>query len=361
MQLNKFLFICLFLILISCSKDSRYINLINDPETYNSIVKNLSDVVVYDIFSPPVASRVYLYPAIAAYEIIQKNMPNKYNSLANQLNGLVPIPDPKFDKENVNMNLAAIHAFIEVGKKLIFSESKVIDFQKKLYDGFKRKGLPNKEYRASIKYGELVSEFIMKWAKKDMYDQTRTYPKYTILEEDEYWKPTPPDYMDGIEPHWKEIRTLVLDSSNQFPPKPPKPFNMKKGSPFYKELMEVYEIGNKLSEEEIEIASFWDCNPFVTHHRGHAMFATKKITPGGHWIGITAIATRVAKSSFDEAVNAYANVSIALFDSFISCWDEKWDTIVVRPETLINKYIVRTYIHILGWRFKNTAKCCKRW
>ena len=265
--------------LISCSKDNRYIDLINHPETYNAIVKNLSDVVVYDIFSPPVASRVYLYPTIAAYEIIQKNMPNKYNSLADQLNGLNPIPDPEFDKENVNMNLAAIHAFIEVGKKLIFSESKVIDFQKKLYDGFKRKGLPNKEYRASIKYGELVSEFIMKWAKKDMYDQTRTYPKYTILEEDEYWKPTPPDYMDGIEPHWKEIRTLVLDSSNQFPPKPPKPFNMKKGSPFYKELMEVYEIGNKLSEEEIEIASFWDCNPFVTHHRGHAMFATKKITP----------------------------------------------------------------------------------
>ena len=85
---------------------------------------------------------------------------------------------------------------------------------------------------------------------------------------------------------------------------------------------------------------------FVTHHRGHAMFATK-ITPGGHWIGITAIATRVAKSSFDEAVNAYANVSIALFDSFISCWDEKWETIVVRPETLINKYIDEDWLPIL--------------
>ena len=347
MQLNKFLFICLFLILISCSKDSRYINLINDPETYNSIVKNLSDVVVYDIFSPPVASRVYLYPAIAAYEIIQKNMPNKYNSLANQLNGLDPIPDPKFDKENVNMNLAAIHAFIEVGKKLIFSEAKVIDFQKKLYDGFKRKGLPHREYKASIKYGELVSEFIMKWASKDMYDQTRTFPKYTILEEDEYWKPTPPDYMDGIEPHWSEIRTLVLDSASQFPAKPPLQYDLTKGSPFHNQLMEVYEIGNKLSKEQIEIASFWDCNPFVTHHRGHAMFATKKITPGGHWIGITAIATRVAKSSFDEAVNAYANVSIALFDSFISCWDEKWETIVVRPETLINKYIDEDWLPIL--------------
>ncbi len=347
MRLITFIYFWCFCLLISCNSNEEYKKTINDPETYNAIVKNLSDVVVYDIFSPPVASRVHLYPSIAAYEIIQKKLPEKYNSLVNQLNGLDPIPDPKFDKENVNMNLAAIHAFIEVGKNLIFSEAKVIDFQKKLYDGFKRKGLPNREFKASIKYGELVSDFMMDWASKDMYNQTRTFPKYTILEEDEYWKPTPPDYMDGIEPHWKEIRTLVLDSSNQFPPKPPKPFNMKKGSPFYKELMEVYEIGRKLNKEEIEIASFWDCNPFVTHHRGHAMFATKKISPGGHWIGITTIATRVAKSSFDETVNAYANVSIALFDAFISCWDEKWETIVVRPETLINKYIDEDWLPVL--------------
>ena len=30
------------------------------------------------------------------------------------------------------------------------------------------------------------------------------------------------------------------------------------------------------------------------------MIATKKITPGGHWIGITAIASRVNKSDFLE-------------------------------------------------------------
>jgi hypothetical protein len=347
MKVITFIYFCCFCLLFSCNTNEEYKKAINDPETYNAIVKNLSNVVVYDIFSPPVASRVYLYPNIAAYEIIQKNMPKKYNSLVNQLEGLDPIPDPQFNKENINMNLAAIHAFIEVGKKFIFSEAKVIDFQKKLYEDFKRKGLPNREFKASIKYGEQVGEFIMEWASKDMYDKTRTFPKYTILEEDEYWKPTPPDYMDGIEPHWREIRTLVLDSAGQFPPKPPLPYDLTKGSPFYNQLMEVYEIGRKLSKEQIEIASFWDCNPFVTHHRGHAMFATKKITPGGHWIGITAIANRIAKSTFDESVNAYANVSIALFDSFISCWDEKWNTIVVRPETLINKYIDEDWLPAL--------------
>ena len=128
MKVLTFIYFSCFCLLFSCNTNEGYKKAINDPETYNAIVKNLSDVVVYDIFSPPVASRVYLYPNIAAYEIIQKNMPKKYNSLANQLQGLDPIPDPQFNKENINMNLAAIHAFIEVGKNLIFSEAKVIDF-----------------------------------------------------------------------------------------------------------------------------------------------------------------------------------------------------------------------------------------
>jgi hypothetical protein len=77
------------------------------------------------------------------------------------------------------------------------------------------------------------------------------------------------------------------------------------------------------------------------------MFATKKITPAGHWIGITAVATRKAKSSFSETINAYTNVSIALFDGFISCWDEKWNTLIVRPETLINQYYDQQWLPLL--------------
>ena len=153
--------------------------------------------------------------------------------------------------------------------------------------------------------------------------------------------------MDGIEPHWKQIRTMALDSSNQFPPKPPLAFDLTEGSPFQIQLKEVYEIGKNITDEQLEIAKFWDCNPYVTHHRGHAMFATKKITPGGHWIGITSIVTRKAKSDFQATTNAYANVTIALFDAFISCWDEKWNTLVVRPETLINKHYDEEWLPIL--------------
>ena len=340
-----FKLILLSLTLVSCAQDQSYKEKIKDPELVQANVKNLTDIIVYDIFSPPVASRVYLYPAIAAYQTMQLANEETYASLSGQVKQLEPLT--KSTNENVNYNIASLHAFNEVGKALIFSEDKMNAFQENLDQQLKDKGVPRSVLKASKKFGVEVAAHILAWAKGDLYNQTRTFPKYTIQEEEHYWKPTPPDYMDGIEPHWKQIRTMALDSSNQFPPKPPLAFDLTEGSPFQIQLKEVYEIGKNITDEQLEIAQFWDCNPYVTHHRGHAMFATKKITPGGHWIGITSIVTRKAKSDFQATTNAYANVTIALFDAFISCWDEKWNTLVVRPETLINKHYDEEWLPIL--------------
>jgi len=335
----------LFFTQCSFEKNTDYLNKVKHPELFLSAMQNLTDIVVYDIFSPPVASRVYLYPTLAAYEIMAQAYPDQYATLVGQVKDLQTIPVP--DNDDVNPHLSALFAFNTVGKTLIFSENKMETFEENFLNQLDEYDVPRRAIKASKEHGNSVAKTILEWASKDMYNQTRTFPKYTIREEDQFWKPTPPDYMDGIEPHWKEIRTMVLDSSNQFEPKPPLPFDLTNGSPFQKQLMEVFEIGNKLNEEQVEIAKFWDCNPYVTHHRGHAMFATKKITPGGHWIGITAITTRLAGSSFEDTVNAYANVTIALFDAFISCWDEKWDTLIVRPETLINQYYDEEWLPLL--------------
>ena len=338
-------FIVVGLLLCSCKEKTAYKEQLKDPELFQSAMKKLTDIIVYDIFSPPVASRVYLYPSIAAYVVMQKGYPEKYNNLSGQLNGLNEIPAPT--NGNVDFHLASLHAFITVGRQLIFSEDKFIEFQNATYKQLEDAGIPDIIFKNSTTYGDQVANHILNWANDDLYNQTRTYPKHTVLEEPQFWKPTPPDYMDGIEPHWHEIRTLVLKSANHFPPKAPLDFDLTEGSPFQKQLMEVYRFGNGKDSINNEIASFWDCNPYVSHHRGHAMFATKKITPGGHWIGITAIATRKANSTFDETINAYTNVSISLFDAFISCWNEKWRSLVVRPETLINEYIDEDWMPLL--------------
>lgn len=321
-------------------------NKVNLPtDFYNRTVKKLTDVIVYDIFSPPVASRIYAYPNIAAYEVLAATNAD-YQSLAGQLNGLDTLPQLAADKR-MDAEIAALKAFIIVGKALVFSENRIDEFESGLMKEYTEMGIPADVVTNSLRFGETVATHILEWAGKDNYKQTRTFPKYTIQDDPGSWKPTPPDYMEGIEPSWNKIRTMVLDSADQFVPAAPTPFSMSKGSQFYQELMEVYNVSKNLDEEQREIAQFWDCNPYVSHHKGHAMFATKKITPGGHWIGITKIATEKSGSSFAETVNAYTRVSVALFDAFISCWDEKWRSILIRPETLINKHVDENWVPLL--------------
>ena len=125
MYLKRFLFITLSILLVSCNdgvEDIAYLQRLEDPELFQASIQNLTDIVVYDIFSPPVASRVYLYPTIAAYQVARKAAPLNYNSLVGQVKGLAPLPKAKTEK--VNYLLASIYAFNHVGKTLIFSEKK---------------------------------------------------------------------------------------------------------------------------------------------------------------------------------------------------------------------------------------------
>ncbi|SDR87827.1 vanadium-dependent haloperoxidase [Gramella sp. MAR_2010_147] len=341
-----FLITIFMMILISCKDRSQEIIITGDD--FHAANENLSKTMVHDIFSPPVASRVYAYSNIAAYEVMSQFNQN-YNSLAGQLTEFSAVPKP--DSKNINPQMAALTAFYEIGKSLVFTEEKMTKKRDSLFNSWKEKD--EEVFLASEAYGMKVAQHIKNWMSQDNYAETRTMPKFTVRTDDESrWQPTPPSYMDGIEPHWMKIRPFVIDSSNQFKPAPPPEFSMEKGSRFHNELMEVYNIREEIAQDEensekMAIAKFWDCNPYVSILRGHLMFATKKITPGGHWIGITKIACQKSEADFDKSVYAYAKTSMAIADAFISCWDEKYRSNLVRPETLINKYIDESWSSVL--------------
>jgi hypothetical protein len=115
---------------------------------------------------------------------------------------------------------------------------------------------------------------------------------------------------------------------------------------FYKEAADVMVEGNS-KDSCTGIALFWDCNPFIVHQQGHVMFATKKISPGGHWIGITETLCKKLNKPFGATAEAYALVAIGLNEGFISCWDEKYRSNLVRPETYINEHIDPEWIPLL--------------
>lgn len=326
-----------FIFITACSK-SDYKSVTNDPVLYRITVKKLNDIVLENNFPPVIASRNYAYANIAAYEVISAGDPQHYNTLAGQIEHLKPVPEPD-PGSKIDFHFASLVAFCTVGNAVTFPEGSMDGYVNGLKQKVQDAGMPSDVFDKSVQYADKVSKHILNWSKGDNYLQTRSASKYTVKTEDGRWIPTPPMYSQALEPHWMEIRPMVLDSASQIIPPPPV-YNMKdKNSQFYKNVEEVKLIVDSLDAEQKHIADFWDDNPFKLNVVGHVSYATKKFSPGGHWMNIVGIATENKKADFNTTVSIYTEASIALFDGFISCWHTKFSTNYVRPETVINKLI----------------------
>jgi hypothetical protein len=326
-------------ILFGCKpKADTHQTITNNPILFCKTMKALSNVVLEDNFGPMIAARNYAYASIAAYECIAAGNTN-YKSLAGQLKGLNPLPKPT--STPVDFNLAAIFALIKMGNVVTFPENAMGEYYNQIKDSVQDASISKEELKNTISFSDSIVAAITVWSKGDNYAQTRSAEKYTVLSNVEgRWIPTPPAYAPASEYHWRDLRTMVMDSAAQFKPIPPPAFNVKdKASVFYKAMLEVKTIGDSLTDEQKHIANFFDDNPFKLIKTGHIEIATKKFSPPGHWMNIVGIAAEKSKVDFAKTVAAFAQTSIAMFDAFISCWDEKYRSNLVRAETVINKHI----------------------
>lgn len=298
-------------------------------------VFSVTMVMIHDVVNPPAASRFYTYCMMGAYEIVAANN-SKIVSPAQfvKSHGEVKITAKEYDYQ-----IAALYCILETGRLIIPSGYMLEEDQKKLIINLLREGYSQQSIDQSIAVAQDVAKQVAASSATDGYLKLSTRLRYRPKKGDAYWYPTPPGYIEGVEPHWKTIRPAMIDSCNQFVPKPPVPFSKDSTSEFYKLTREVYETGKKLTEKERFIASYWDCNPFAINTSGHMSIGFKKISPGGHWMNITGIATAKANIDIDKGIMVHALAAATLMDAFISCWDEKYRSSRIRPETVINRYI----------------------
>jgi hypothetical protein len=341
----KLLFI-LALFSISCKENKgTKPALLTDVEYLHAAEKKLTDIIVTDIFTPPVASRVYVYPLLAAYEAgkfnAAKNEATPTTSITELLRGFDKMPTPETGK-TYDFTVAAIHALCTTAKKVIFSVKDIDDFEAKTMNDLKNRS-SEEVYNRSIAFGESVANVFIKRLGTDNYKETRGMERFEVKNLVGRWVPTPPDYADGVEPNWSKMKTMVMDSSGQIRAAKAEVCSEDKNSPFWKEVQEVHQISKTLKEEQENKITFWDDNPFVSKHKGHLMFQDKKMTPGGHWLAICQLILVEKKSDFNTSLKAYALTSVALYEAFISCWTEKYQSLRLRPETIISAKIEKEW------------------
>lgn len=325
-------------------KPEQFNAMANNPELFHQCSEQLTNVIVYDIFKPPVASRIYSCSYLAAYEAIRQENAS-YPTMAGRINQFRAVPLPEKDTQYC-FALAGMVAFNRVGEELTFSKDLWDNFNKGFYDKFKLMGIPDAVYQRSVEYGEAVAKHVLAYAQTDHYNQTRRI-KFSVVNKPGSWVPTPPTYADACEPAWNTIRHFLIDSASQFKPVPCAKYDLDHGSKYYQLLKEVYDINKHLTPEQKKIALFWDDNAFVTHISGHMSFATKKMTPPGHWLAIVRTVARDKKLDMMKSIQAYLITSLAMHDTFICSYDEKYKSKRVRPVTVIQQFIDPNWMPLL--------------
>ncbi|MDF2158295.1 vanadium-dependent haloperoxidase [Algoriphagus sp. CAU 1675] len=307
------------------------------PKIYKEQLFHLTEVMVTDVASPPVAARIYAYSTLATYLSLKSQnqsfakgdllAPSRITGV--QIKNSTQLASPEF---------AAIYAMLKVGEGIMPSGYLLREKQENwISEALKSKIISKKNLQSHLDFSQEIADQILSIAKNDGYIQLTALTRYSPKQGEGNWYPTPPAYIAAIEPEWRTIQPFFLQDLDEFDPEPMAAFDLNEGSPFQIQLMEVFNVAKNLSEEQKLIANFWDCNPFMVDFSGHMAIGVKKISPGGHWMGITGIAAEKARLSFAETAYVHTLVGMTLHDAFISCWKAKYETDRIRPETVINR------------------------
>jgi PAP2 superfamily len=269
-------------------------------------------------FSPPVASRAFGYMGVTLYEAIVPGMKG-YKSLVGQLNGLTSVPQPEAE-QTYDWSVVANSAIAEMTKKLFANASEESEVKmEQLEQDFISASSPEVIERSEA-YGRAVAEAIYAWS---LEDGSQAQLDYVVSNEAGMWQPTAPKFTNALLPQWGNNRPFVLETGDECAIAPALAYSEEKDSAFYKEGLEVYETSQALTDEQREIASFWSDDP------------GKTATPPGHWLSILTQLLVERNDRLDSATEAYANLGIAVADSFIGCWNAKYEYNLLRPITYI--------------------------
>lgn len=325
---------CLFLCISMCMNTALAADLETDPYPLFYLQRNLTNILVNDNFSPPVAARNYVYPQLAANFVLSQG---KAGAKIFDAIGHFPAIRTSLQPGNYSASLAASYAFYRVAEQLVYTPQPLADSFTVLLDWYRKKGINAEGFQSAKLVGNEVAEQVIAWMNQDGFNETRTRNKYVLLKAPGKWQLTPPGYFGAVEPHWGMIRTMLPGDKAGLDSLLPVSFDTATASVFFREATYVYNVSKKLTAPQKQIASFWDCNPFALRPVGHINAIVKKISPGGHWMNITGIAAKQKGLGLYETSRAFTCCAIGLFDAFIYTWQKKYQYNYLRPETFISQ------------------------
>lgn len=355
-----------------------------EPAFVSEWMHNQYGLIRAERISPPVASRIMAYAAVALYEGLATGS-RTLRSLAGQLNGLASLPAPErgatYDPQLVANEAERTVLDSLYAEGLPQTRAAIATIADSLRDARMAQGIGPGTRDGSIAFGRLLGTAIVAWSRGDGFDSTRT-KAWTPPVGRRYWvntsaadeyipqstsaarefvaldnpsaalrpgaaseralimnRPKPAgtrtvkavNPAGATEPWWGTLRTFALTDPHECPIAPPAAYDESRDSELFREAMAVYEASRGLDSTKRQIGLYWADNPGQTG------------TPTGHWLSIGSQMVAQLGLDADRAAELFALASIAQADAFIAVWRVKYETNVVRPITYINRVIDPTW------------------
>jgi hypothetical protein len=294
-------------------------------------------------FFPPEVARAYGYVGITGFEAVVNGITGA-QSLGGQLNGLDNTSLPKITNgDTYNWAIASNTAIAEMIRKMF--ADKITAANSASLDSMEKANLASLSANESksiidrsVQFGKSVSAAIYTYSKTDGGDHAYMDPfqlPFDMKTDSFCWVPTGA-VIHPISPNWGGNRPFLGANVSSTQPSDHIPFSSMNGSSFYKEAMNVYTQVQNNSMEQVEITKYWADDPFNT------------CTPTGHTFNIMSQLLEEARATLEKTSVAYARLSIAENDAFISCWKGKYKYLLIRPVSYIQKYIDPSFKTVIG-------------
>ncbi len=279
--------------------------------------------------SAPGGARLYAYAGVALHEAVVPGIEGG-KSLSGQLTDLPQMP--AIEDGMAYDWLASMAGAMSVVVPGIFPGSadtqQAVQLLRASQINARKREVDAEIVDRSVAYGESVGKMIIEWESKD--NAKEAHEKGLAYE-------IPAGQLDAyvlttantkpVEPFWGTVRPFGLPNSAVCDATQDMEFSEDAKSTFYAQALEVKNVGDKLTKEQKDIATFWVDTPGITG------------TPGGHWMALSAQLVSDLKLKLDKAVDTFAMVGVGVGDAFISGWNIKYHVLLMRPETYIHKYI----------------------
>lgn len=285
--------------------------------------------------SPTFASRAFGYIGLTMYESVVHGFDSK-NSLSGQLNEMPPLPQPEEGEIYhwaLSLNAAQAHILKNIYQQTSDENKQKIDSLESVVKTVLARDIADEAViHRSVAFGQEVASILFDWSKED--GGHRGYLKnfdIHFVQKSERGKWRPPFFAQTISrlplhPNWGENRTFIVKNSNWYIP-PFLPYDSLNSSRYFQEFHRVYEHNTHLSQEQKEIAMWWNDDPGET------------ATPPGHSYNLVTLVVENKNAELITAVEAYARVGLAVADAFVVCWKMKYHYFSERPSTYISEYI----------------------